>query len=158
MHHFRRPLIIFCSILLIFNDRNSSNGTFVNKVKVGKGNSLVIKNGDEITIIQERKDEPALSYIFKDLKKNQEESTVITDEGPFKDYEILESLGSGNFAVVKLGIQKKTGKKVAIKIIDKKKHLRQTSARKAQVTFRILRDDSKWILMRKWMFKGGFDG
>eukprot|EP01117_Protostelium_nocturnum_P007608 TRINITY_DN2723_c1_g1_i4.p1 TRINITY_DN2723_c1_g1~~TRINITY_DN2723_c1_g1_i4.p1 ORF type:complete len:517 (-),score=201.63 TRINITY_DN2723_c1_g1_i4:49-1599(-) len=117
---------------LVFVEDLSSNGTFVNKVKVGKGNSLVIKNGDEITIIQERKDEPALSYIFKDLKKNQEESTVMTDEGPFKDYEILESLGSGNFAVVKLGIQKKTGKKVAIKIIDKKKHLRQTSARKAQ--------------------------
>lgn len=34
-------------------------------------------------------------------------------------YDIKEQLGSGNFAVVKLGVHKKTGEKVAIKIIDK---------------------------------------
>lgn len=34
-------------------------------------------------------------------------------------YDIREQLGSGNFAVVKLGVHKKTGEKVAIKVIEK---------------------------------------
>jgi len=35
------------------------------------------------------------------------------------DYEIGETLGTGNFSIVKLAIEKKTGEKFAIKIIDK---------------------------------------
>ncbi len=36
-------------------------------------------------------------------------------------YEIKDSIGKGKFGRVKLGIHKKTGKKVAIKILKKKK-------------------------------------
>ena len=39
----------------------------------------------------------------------------------------------GNFATVKLGIHKKTGEKVAIKIIDKKKFALNPSLRKDQL-------------------------
>ncbi|PRP79765.1 protein kinase 1 [Planoprotostelium fungivorum] len=112
----------------------SSNGTFVNKEKLGKGSSLVIRSGDEITIVLEHKGEPALAYIFKDIDrinppKNQ---NVVIEDGPFHDYDVKDQLGSGNFAVVKLAIQKKTKKKFAIKIIDKKKYQKQAGARKAQ--------------------------
>ena len=36
------------------------------------------------------------------------------------NYEVLQKLGNGKFGLVKLGIHKKTGRKVAIKIINKK--------------------------------------
>ena len=37
------------------------------------------------------------------------------------DYEIKETIGKGTFSVVKLGINKTTNEKVAIKILKKKK-------------------------------------
>ena len=37
------------------------------------------------------------------------------------EYQIKETIGKGTFSKVKLGINKLTGEKVAIKIIDKKK-------------------------------------
>ena len=50
-----------------------------------------------------------------------------------EEYEIGETLGTGHFSKVKLGINKKTGEKVAIKIIvkpkDNKMHVRRPSAR-----------------------------
>lgn len=36
-----------------------------------------------------------------------------------KIYDFKETLGSGTFATVKLGVHKKTGEKFAIKVIDK---------------------------------------
>jgi 5'-AMP-activated protein kinase catalytic alpha subunit len=36
-------------------------------------------------------------------------------------YDLQESIGKGKFGRVKLGVHKKTGKKVAIKILKKKK-------------------------------------
>ena len=38
------------------------------------------------------------------------------------DYIILQTIGKGTFSVVKLGINKKTKEKVAIKILKKKKN------------------------------------
>ena len=37
------------------------------------------------------------------------------------DYEIKETIGKGTFSVVKLGINKTTNEKVAIKILKKRK-------------------------------------
>ncbi len=37
------------------------------------------------------------------------------------DYTIKETIGTGTFSKVKLGINKSTGEKVAIKILDKRK-------------------------------------
>ncbi len=39
------------------------------------------------------------------------------------DYLIKETIGKGTFSIVKLGIDRKTGEKVAIKILEKKKIL-----------------------------------
>jgi len=39
-------------------------------------------------------------------------------------YDIRETLGSGNFAAVKLAIHKETGKRYALKMIDKRKYLK----------------------------------
>lgn len=39
----------------------------------------------------------------------------------FETFEFKEELGRGAFSIVKLGINKKTGEKVAVKVIDKTK-------------------------------------
>ena len=41
------------------------------------------------------------------------------DQAIIDEYEIGETLGTGHFSKVKLGTNKKTGEKVAIKIINK---------------------------------------
>lgn len=46
----------------------------------------------------------------------------------FKKYEVGEKLGSGNFAEVKLAINKETGEKFALKIINKKKFALSSSS------------------------------
>jgi len=38
----------------------------------------------------------------------------------FDFYDIKEALGKGKFGTVKLGVHKKTGKKVAVKVMKKK--------------------------------------
>ena len=38
----------------------------------------------------------------------------------FDFYDVKEALGKGKFGTVKLGVHKKTGKKVAIKVMKKK--------------------------------------
>ena len=42
------------------------------------------------------------------------------------DYIILQTIGKGTFSVVKLGLNKKTKEKVAIKILKKKKIIHKT--------------------------------
>ncbi|KAJ1561806.1 hypothetical protein HK405_002796 [Cladochytrium tenue] len=43
---------------------------------------------------------------------------------PFEQkYDVLHELGRGNFAVVKLAVDKTSGTKVAVKIIDKRRHM-----------------------------------
>lgn len=37
------------------------------------------------------------------------------------EFELKNTLGSGHFSTVKLGVSKKTGKEFAVKIIDKRK-------------------------------------
>ena len=43
------------------------------------------------------------------------------NDDSYSEYEIKQTIGKGNFGKVLLGISKKTGDKVAIKIIDKLK-------------------------------------
>jgi serine/threonine protein kinase len=42
-------------------------------------------------------------------------------------------LGTGNFAVVKFGVERATGKRVAIKIIDKRRFMAQAASRKDKI-------------------------
>jgi serine/threonine protein kinase len=45
---------------------------------------------------------------------------IIGYSNMFDFYDVKESLGKGKFGLVKAGVHKKTGKKVAIKIMSKK--------------------------------------
>jgi serine/threonine-protein kinase Chk2 len=105
---------------VVFLEDLSSNGTFVNKSKIGKGKRVRLNNGDEITFhTASQKDGGAkVGFVFRLAAgpKSAEDAT-----GPERDYDIRETLGEGNFAVVKLCVHKQTGEKFAIKCIDKKK-------------------------------------
>eukprot|EP01133_Synstelium_polycarpum_P003627 gene3627-4156_t len=94
----------------------STNGTYVDGIKVGKGNRFLLSTGQEIALV---------------LSKKQGQEKDNDDEGgPHKKYLVGETLGQGNFATVKLGVDKKTGDKFAIKIIDKKRYSMTSSGRK----------------------------
>jgi len=97
----------------------------MNGVLLGKGNKAFLYDGVKISLIRKRPHEQSPSYSFHDLrtsklptKKSSELSTVE------EVYDIRETLGSGNFAAVKLAIHKETGKRYALKMIDKRKYLK----------------------------------
>jgi len=50
-----------------------------------------------------------------------ESSKIVTEADVLREYELGEVLGSGATAIVKLGIQLKDSKKIAVKIVDKTK-------------------------------------
>ncbi len=46
----------------------SSNGTFVNGKRVGKSNKIILKNGDEMSLVSRRgSNDCIMTYIFQDL-------------------------------------------------------------------------------------------
>eukprot|EP01124_Arcella_intermedia_P024933 TRINITY_DN4327_c0_g1_i1.p1 TRINITY_DN4327_c0_g1~~TRINITY_DN4327_c0_g1_i1.p1 ORF type:complete len:479 (+),score=81.66 TRINITY_DN4327_c0_g1_i1:89-1525(+) len=93
----------------------SSNGTFVNGKKVGKMNTRLLRNRDHISFASYKKCEDGfLSYVFQDFRDHEERDEI------FDYFNINEELGRGNFSVVKLGSNIRTGELCAIKILDKK--------------------------------------
>ncbi|KAM9958326.1 hypothetical protein ACTFIW_001188 [Dictyostelium discoideum] len=108
-----------------FVDDTSTNGTFINNEVIGKGSKILIENGCEISVIPKKGSEK-ISFIYQDCFEEQKE---MEQGGPQQKYDLREVLGTGNFASVRLGVEKETGNKYAIKIIDKKK-MSMTSKRK----------------------------
>jgi serine/threonine-protein kinase Chk2 len=102
---------------LIFLIDHSTNGTYVNNEKVGLNNRLLISNNSEIVLIRNK--DIKISYII--YTEEQSRNKSIDQRGPESKYDIRETLGTGAFAVVKLCINKKSGKQFAMKIIEKKK-------------------------------------
>eukprot|EP01117_Protostelium_nocturnum_P013865 TRINITY_DN5217_c1_g1_i3.p1 TRINITY_DN5217_c1_g1~~TRINITY_DN5217_c1_g1_i3.p1 ORF type:complete len:653 (+),score=336.08 TRINITY_DN5217_c1_g1_i3:150-2108(+) len=126
----------------IFRDSNiyfvedlSSNGTFINGDKVGKGNRRVIHDGDELSLViksselakkHAKMQDAFIAYIFKENTNNQD---MI-----YKHYDLKNELGSGSFAVVKKAVDKRSGREVAVKIVDKKKFTLNPAFRKEQLS------------------------
>jgi pSer/pThr/pTyr-binding forkhead associated (FHA) protein len=92
----------------------STNGTFVNNKRVGKGRQTLLSNNAEIVLIRTVTEKISYLFFFEDATKPEE-------GGPEKEYVINETLGTGAFATVKMCAHKETSKKFAVKIIDKKK-------------------------------------
>ncbi|KAA6415495.1 MAG: CAMK RAD53 kinase [Lasallia pustulata] len=85
----------------------SSNGTFVNEAIVGRNKRRELKEGDEITILDEAR------FIFRYPKSRG--SSAFT-----KEYRILQQLGKGHFATVYLCVEKATGDRYAVKRFEKR--------------------------------------
>ncbi|KAF2075285.1 hypothetical protein CYY_003414 [Polysphondylium violaceum] len=103
----------------------STNGTFLDGMKIGKGNRFLLTSGQEIALVSKKGSTDKISFIYQAIEKDEE-----VEGGPQKKYLIGETLGAGNFATVKLAVDRKTGDKYAVKIIDKKKYFMNSSSRK----------------------------
>ncbi|XP_075391077.1 serine/threonine-protein kinase Chk2 isoform X2 [Tenrec ecaudatus] len=99
---------------ITYIEDHSGNGTFVNKELIGKGRRLPLNNNSEIALsVWSNK-----VFVFFDL--TVDDQSVYPKE--LRDEYILsKTLGSGACGEVKLAFEKKTCKKVAIKIISKRK-------------------------------------
>ncbi|KAK7448870.1 hypothetical protein VKT23_013601 [Stygiomarasmius scandens] len=92
----------------------SSNGTFVNGHKVGKGNTRILREGNEVAFgtLQSAKADEDYRFIFRHL------GSGIPTEGLYAQYDISSELGKGSFATVLKAICRQTGEWVAIKMIQ----------------------------------------
>ncbi|KAN0021532.1 hypothetical protein ACTFIU_010139 [Dictyostelium citrinum] len=135
--------------LLMIQDQ-STNGTFINGKLIGKGKSRLLKNGDKLCLGKSTK-EIDISFLYKSNYSNQillsnnnnnnsssVESQYIWErkdikDDILKDYDFIKELGSGNFSVVYEGVNKNTGKRVAIKHLNLSKINTHTPKFKSQL-------------------------
>lgn len=100
---------------LVFIEDKSSNGTFVNGNKIGRGKKRILKNNDEIALsLPQNK-----AFVFLDTSLSQEEQKILPDVMQQK-YILFKMLGRGACGEVKLAFEKDSCRKVAVKIIEKK--------------------------------------
>ncbi|XP_042523576.1 serine/threonine-protein kinase Chk2 [Dipodomys spectabilis] len=99
---------------IAYIEDHSGNGTFVNTELVGKGKRRPLSNNSEIALSLCRNK----VFVFFDLTVDDQSvyPKELRDE-----YIVSKTLGSGACGEVKLGFERKTCKKVAIKIISKRK-------------------------------------
>lgn len=99
---------------IAYIEDHSGNGTFVNRELVGKGRRLPLNNNSEIALsVWSNK-----VFVFFDL--TVDDQSIYPKE--LRDQYIMsKTLGSGACGEVKLAFERKTCKKVAIKIISKRK-------------------------------------
>ena len=99
---------------IAYIEDHSGNGTFVNRELVGKGRRLPLSNNSEIALsVWSNK-----VFVFFDLTVDDQSvyPKELRDE-----YIMLKTLGSGACGKVKLAFERKPCKKMAIKIISKRK-------------------------------------
>lgn len=122
--HVRHPAVsgLHCSIKncgngeVILTDE-STNGTFVHGLAVGKGKQRKINEGDEIMLIKSASEKIGYKFHLNSEDRAQNEAE--------RKYQFGADLGTGAFAIVKKCVDKSTGAVYAVKIIDKKKFAMQ---------------------------------
>ncbi|KAI9598959.1 kinase-like domain-containing protein [Syncephalis fuscata] len=103
----------------VFVEDLSSNGTFVNGVKIGRGNRRELVHGDELQLAIWTAGSEIPYFYDKFYIFQQPPSHRNTQK--FKDLYVIHSvLGSGAFATVKLALERRTGQSVAVKIMDRR--------------------------------------
>lgn len=95
----------------------SSNGTFINGVKIGKNCTRVLREGNEIAFgspSPQTDGNQDYRFIFRLMSGGE------PTDGVHAHYDITHELGKGSFATVMKAIERSTGKWYAIKIITDK--------------------------------------
>lgn len=124
-----------CMQDLVFIEDFSSNGTFVNGIRVKRGTQHLLYHGDEIQFaksfksvterfenkfyflrVNEKSDN---SHIEKNKLNSISENNNVTSKSIYDKYIIGETLGSGNFGTVRIGTCRKTKENFAVKVISK---------------------------------------
>ncbi|XP_043924325.1 serine/threonine-protein kinase Chk2 [Protopterus annectens] len=99
---------------VVYIEDHSGNGTFINGDLLGRGKKLPLTNNNEIALCL-----PSHKvFVFSDLTVDDQSEHP---EDFRKQYIMSKMLGSGACGEVKLAFEKSTCKKVAVKIIGKKK-------------------------------------
>ncbi|PRT55994.1 Serine/threonine-protein kinase RAD53 [Wickerhamiella sorbophila] len=94
----------------------STNGTFINNVRMTKKRNYMLVNGDVIGVgIGVPVDEVKFIVSIATANRN------VAINGIHAQYEFAETIGQGAFALVRVAINRETGKKFAVKIINKSK-------------------------------------
>jgi len=103
----------------------------IENIKKNDEDTILVKSLEQKVHIKETLEDEGMSENFTSAKEGDEESEIIKKKTPTKNgprkkyknirmqYELGDTVGEGAFSVVKLGIDKSTGEKVAIKIIEK---------------------------------------
>jgi pSer/pThr/pTyr-binding forkhead associated (FHA) protein len=77
---------------IVFLEDLSTNGTFVNNDKLGKGNKCLVSNGMEVMICPKKVGvQDKIAFIYQHL---YEEEVEAEEGGPQKRYEMRDTLGS----------------------------------------------------------------
>lgn len=84
----------------------SANGTFVNEAIIGRNQRRELQEGDEIAVLDKAR------FVFR-YPKSRHTSAFL------QQYQVIDKLGKGHFAEVKLCIEKSTGQRYAVKIFSK---------------------------------------
>ncbi|KAK9326397.1 kinase-like domain-containing protein [Lipomyces orientalis] len=114
--HFTIYIVVFdeTSVPLVYCWDRSRNGTFLNGKTIGKGQRLLLSDGDLIEIRH------ACAFTFhQSNEKMFYDSVLETDRVMMTDYEISQRvIGKGTFGRVFLAANKKTSKQLACKVIE----------------------------------------
>ncbi|KAJ7140506.1 kinase-like domain-containing protein [Mycena crocata] len=105
----------------------SSNGTFINGEKIGKGHQRILKDGNEVAfgIATTSREENGLydyRYIFRDLVSS------VVKRSLYNSYDLSLELGKGSFATVYKALHMSSGQWVAVKVIHETKRQPQPNA------------------------------
>ncbi|KAJ7680971.1 kinase-like domain-containing protein [Mycena polygramma] len=98
----------------------SSNGTYINGEKIGKGQQRLLKDGNEIAFGSPHKslEEGGIydyRFIFRDLVSG------VVKRALYNSYDISTELGKGSFATVYKALHRRSGEWVAVKVIHETK-------------------------------------
>ncbi|EPY32090.1 serine/threonine-protein kinase Chk2 [Strigomonas culicis] len=104
----------------------SSNGTFINGKKVGRGRCSMLGDGDVLSFVNPTLPDSAhFSFKFELIQENVVPTpfwfTALADF--LKPFQLGPSIGQGSFALVRLGVRRSTGDLVAIKVVEKNKFI-----------------------------------
>ncbi|KAJ2611398.1 serine/threonine protein kinase [Coemansia sp. RSA 1365] len=119
----------------VFLEDTSTNGTFVNGQRVKRSAAMELQDGDEIQLVryQAAKGMEYFNdrfYVFQNLDVHRHEQCEFK-----QSYLVAEALGKGAFAQVHVAINRVTGERFAVKMIDRRRMAERQ--RKLDENFRV---------------------
>ncbi|TIB04695.1 hypothetical protein E3P96_01526 [Wallemia ichthyophaga] len=111
------------SEIVVFIEDTSSNGTYINQIRCGKGVQRRLMPGDEVSFGNPLSNAPGTlddyRYIFRPRPKKAQSIDENAGGGVFAKYEIGAQIGKGSFASVKKAYERSSGIPRAVKQITK---------------------------------------
>ncbi|PIA13414.1 Pkinase-domain-containing protein, partial [Coemansia reversa NRRL 1564] len=119
----------------VFLEDTSTNGTFINGQRVKRSAAVELQDGDEIQLVryQAAKGMEYFNdrfYVFQNLDVHRHEQCEFK-----QSYLVAEALGKGAFAQVHVAINRVTGERFAVKMIDRRRMAERQ--RKLDENFRV---------------------